>query len=140
MRDTYHRLYVHAIWATWDRLPLITPNLEAAVYADIRVEAGKIKAQLIEIGGMEDHVHIVARIPPTLSVAELLKQVKGVSSHMTMHSMPGGETFKWQGAYAAFTVSEADLPRIRSYVRNQKEHHRTSSLLQEYEIGVIEQA
>ena len=138
MRDTYHRLYIHAIWATWDRLPLITPAIEAALYADIGVECDKIKAQLIEIGGIEDHVHVVVRIPPTVSIAELIKQIKGAASHLATHKVPGGDTFKWQGAYAAFTVSEADLPRVRAYVRNQKEHHRTGKIMDNFEIDVVE--
>src|SRR2546427_7523150 len=89
MRDTYHRLYIHAVWATWDRLPLITPAIEAVIYADIRIECEKVKAELMEIGGVNDHVHVVVRIPPTLCVADLLKQIKGASSHLATHNVPG---------------------------------------------------
>ena len=138
MRQTHHRLYVHAIWATWDRLPLITPEVEAALYSDIRIECAKLKAELVEVGGIEDHVHVIARFPPALCIADLLKQIKGASSHLITHRITGGESFKWQGAYAAFTVSERELPRIRAYVRNQKEHHRSGALLDEYEIDVVD--
>lgn len=138
MRDTYHRLFVHAVWGTWDRLPLITPRVEAMVYADIRVECSKIKAELLEIGGIEDRIHVVVRIPPALSIADLLKQIKGASSHLTSHTNSADDFFKWQGAYAALTVSESDLPRVRAYVRNQKAHHRSGELLAEYEVETTE--
>jgi len=83
-----------------------------------------MKAELIAIGGTEDHVHVLVRIPATISVADLVKQIKGSSSHMVNHSVPRWNGFKWQGAYGAFTVSKTLGPAVRSYILGQEEHHR----------------
>lgn len=139
MRDTHTRLYVHCIWSTWNREPLITPEIEAAIYADIRIECRKVNAELLEIGGTEDHIHVLVKIPATLCISDLLKQIKGSSSHMATHTVPGGGNFKWQGAYAAFTVSEYEVAKVRNYVRNQKEHHGKRTTINRYELELSEE-
>jgi putative transposase len=128
MREPYTRLFVHFVWATWDRAPLITEELRPAIYACIQAECTGLKMEVIAIGGIEDHVHILARIPTTVALAEIVKQMKGSSSHLVTHRLPDPDGFKWQGAYSAFTVSEHDVPRVRDYILNQAEHHRDRSL------------
>jgi REP element-mobilizing transposase RayT len=90
--------------------------------------------ELIEIGGVEDHIHVLVQLPAPVSVSELMKQIKGASSHLVTHEVSGGGNFKWQGAYAAFSVSETDLPAVRAYIRNQKKHHAQRTLRTELEI------
>jgi len=128
MRDTYTWLYVHCVWGTWDRLPLLSAERKAAVYDCIQAECTALKSEVIAIGGIENHVHVLARIPAALSVAELVKQIKGASSHLVTHQLSPGEFFKWQGAYAAFSLSKAEVPRIRDYILRQEEHHRNRTL------------
>ncbi len=134
MRDTFTQIYIHAVWATWDRQPIITPEIETAVYAAIRAECARLKADILDIGGVEDHVHILVCLPPTLCVSDLIKQLKGSSSHLVTHKVTGRESFKWQGAYAAFSVSEDAVPAVRAYIRNQKRHHHDADLIAVYEI------
>ena len=81
-------------------------------------------AEVIAIGGMEDHVHLLVRMPATLSAAALVKQVKGASSHLVNPVHGQGATFRWQGRYGAFSVSRQHVERIRRYVLNQESHHR----------------
>ncbi|MBW3624122.1 MAG: IS200/IS605 family transposase [Armatimonadetes bacterium] len=136
MRTPYTQLYVHLVWATWDRLPLITAEMEARLYACMRQKCREFEAELLEIGGIEDHVHLLVRIPAKLSIAELVKQVKGSSSHLVSHEMPGG-FFKWQGAYGAFTVSPGEVIHIQTYIQRQKEHHGNHTLIGEYELSPV---
>ena len=126
-------LYVHFVWSTWDRLPLITADLEPAVYAGIAAKCRELKSLPLEINGTENHVHVVARLHATVSVAEIAKGMKGSTSHMTTHKLRPNEFFRWQGSYGAFTILESDLPRVREYVRNQKEHHKSGSTRPEWE-------
>jgi putative transposase len=84
--------------------------------------------QVIALGGIEDHVHLLVRIPTTLSVAQLVKQVKGATSHLVTHGMGGCGTFKWQGGYGAFTVSKRNVPLVREYVLQQERHHSESTV------------
>ncbi|HET6387435.1 MAG TPA: IS200/IS605 family transposase [Armatimonadota bacterium] len=124
MRQSYSELYVHLVWATWDRVPLLVPELQRFVFADILCECDKVKAQVLALGGTEDHVHLLAQIPTTLSVAMLAKQAKGASSHLVTHGYEAGAPFRWQAGFGGFTVSRWDVPKIQDYIRRQPEHHR----------------
>jgi putative transposase len=124
VRSPFTHLYVHLVWATWDRLPLITGEIERTPYAAIRLEADKLRVEVLELGGVEDHVHVLARLPTTVSVAELAKQLKGSTSHLVTHRLIGVETFKWQGGYGAFSVSKSGVPRVAGYIQNQRAHIR----------------
>lgn len=133
MRRPFTQLYVHLVWATWDRLSLITPAVERLVYPAIQAECEKLGAEVLEIGGIEDHVHLLCRIPTTLSIAELAKQVKGASSHLVTHRSGTGRSFKWQGGYGTFTVSRSGVPQVRSYIQRQREHHEANRLDDDFE-------
>lgn len=133
MREPYAQLYIHIVWATWDRLPLLSGQREAVVYACIQAECEKVGAELIAIGGTEDHIHVVTRIPATLAVATLVKQIKGSSSNLVNHAGVSSDAFKWQGAYGAFSVSKAAVSKVVEYVVRQKEHHREGSLHKSFE-------
>ncbi len=133
MRSPYTQLYLHCVWATWDRLPLITPQIEAPLYAAINAKCKELKCEPIAIGGIEDHVHLLVRFPTTLAVATLVKEVKGAPSHLMTHEVMPTEFFKWQGSYGAFTVSKGEARRVSDYVLNQKAHHGEKTLLDDWE-------
>src|SRR5256885_11569229 len=92
-------LYVHFVWSTWDRLPLISPSLEASIHAAIAAKCRELKCVPLEVNGTENHVHVVARMHATVSVADLAKGMKGSTSHLTTHALRPDEFFKWQGSY-----------------------------------------
>jgi len=121
MREPFTQLYVHLVWATWDRAPILTDDLLGIVDRSIRHECVQLGAEVVAFGGVADHVHLLARIPAKTSVSALVKQVKGASSHLisTRLKIP----FKWQGGYGAFSVSKRNLPAAREYVLNQQHHH-----------------
>jgi putative transposase len=121
MRKPFTKLYLHLVWSTWNRAPLLTPALLQAVDRCIRAECVKVGAGVEAFGGVADHVHLLVRFPTTVSVADFVKQVKGSSSHLIGQRLH--EPFKWQGRYGAFTVSPSHVPRVRDYVLNQEQHH-----------------
>jgi putative transposase len=133
MRAPYTQLYLHCVWATWDRLPLITPAFESRLYAAIAAKCHELKCDVLAIGGMADHVHLLVRFPTTVAVATLVKEVKGASSHLVTHEIAPNEFFKWQGAYGAFTVSKKDVGSVTAYVKNQKTRHAAKSLIEDLE-------
>jgi putative transposase len=137
MITPYTEVYVHLVWATWDRQPLLTGETEAAAYACIRTECAVMGVEIVAIGGMEDHVHLLIRLPMTLSIAAVVKQVKGATSHMLTHKV-GHENFKWQGAYGAFSVEKKSVPVVQRYVDLQKERHADGSLWPTLETIYIE--
>ncbi len=133
MRRNKLALYLHLVWATWDRLPLITPEIERRLHRNIESEARKIGGTVLVLNGTSDHVHLVVSFPTTVTIANLVKQVKGVSSHFVNETLRPEAQFKWQGGYGAFTVSRWDLPKIIRYVKRQKEHHEADDLWLELE-------
>jgi len=92
-------------------------------------ECARLNAEVLAIGGVEDHVHLLLRLPATLSLSELLKQLKGTSAHLVTHQLAPDAFFKWQGGYAAFSVSPRHLRQVADYIANQRHHHRTDTLL-----------
>ncbi|HST59958.1 MAG TPA: IS200/IS605 family transposase [Longimicrobium sp.] len=125
MRKPFTKLYLHLVWSTWNRAPLLTPALLQAIDRCVRAECVKAGADVTAFGGVADHVHLLVRLPTTISVADFVKQVKGSSSHLAsqrLHTL-----FKWQGRYGAFTVSPSHVPRVRDYVLNQERHHADGS-------------
>jgi len=123
MSNSFTQLYIHLVWATWDRLPLLRGAIREAAKACILYECKQIGAKVICIGGTEDHIHLFVELPTTLCIADLVKQVKGSSSHKISHDIDGGSGFRWQGSYAAFTVSRSLGRTVKHYIQNQEQHH-----------------
>ncbi len=128
MGKPYTQLYTHLVWATWDRLPLIKPEFANRIYAGLRQETLDMHCETIALGGVEDHVHLLLQMPPTLCVSEVIKQLKGNSSHLVNREIAPLDGFKWQGYYGAFSVSRGDLRRVEDYVNHQEERHANQQL------------
>ncbi len=123
------------MWATWDRLPLLTGTIEREVYRAIGTKCNELNAEVIAIGGIEDHIYLLVRMPATVTIADLVGQAKGASAHLATHKLlPQDQFFKWQGAYAAFSVSLEDVPRISTYIAHQREHHAIGTLTAAWEL------
>ena len=133
MRAPYTQLYLHLIWSTWDRLPLITELIEPHLYSAVAVKCRELNCEPYAIGGIADHLHLLVRVHPAISVAMLVKEVKGASSHLITHQITPEDFFKWQGAYRAFTIRKSDVSPVKSYIENQKKHHAENQLQAEYE-------
>jgi putative transposase len=126
-------LYVHLVWATWDRLAIITPEIERRLHRNIESEAARHGCAVLALNGIEDHIHLLLTIPGTVTIADLVKQVKGVSAHFVNNELNSAGQFKWQGSYGALTVSRWDVDQIVTYVNRQREHHSAGDLRQDLE-------
>ncbi len=109
MRKNKLRAYVHFVWATWDRLPLIKPEVERELLCYISTVFSDDACEVLASGGMEDHVHLLVAIAATISMADLMKHVKGGSSRYMSENLTPGDWFQWQGHYGAFSLSHRDL-------------------------------
>jgi putative transposase len=138
MRRNFTQLYVHLVWSTWDRLPLITPNIKVQIYNVISYECKQLGCSVVAIGGIEDHVHLLTGFPANVSIAELVKQIKGSSSHCVISRIQPNKFFKWQGSYGAFTVNHQDLSPVAAYIQNQTDHHQNQTLIPSWEIPTTE--
>jgi REP element-mobilizing transposase RayT len=132
----------HAVWATKDRQPLITDDIEPFVYKLMGEKAIELGGAVFAINGMVDHVHIVVSIPPRLAVADFLGQVKGITSfRLNRQRDPLLAKFAWQTEYGVFSFDSKRLPNVVAYVENQKQHHAQRNLipiLERWDEGKVE--
>ena len=112
----------HIIFSTKYRVEWITSDKAPRLYAYIADVAKSKKAQVIEIGGIEDHVHVLANFHASRPVSGVVGAIKANSSRFGKELLDN-EDFGWQEGYAAFSVSESEVERVRRYIRNQREHH-----------------
>jgi putative transposase len=131
--DTYTQLRYHLVFSTKHRMPTITAQMRDPLYdymgGILRANGGT----LLVAGGMPDHVHLLAGWGATTSLAQMVKNVKGISSKW-LNERPGAPagSFHWQVGYGAFSVSASKVPEVRAYILNQEEHHRKVSFQTEY--------
>ena len=134
MSRNFTQLYLHCVWGTWDRLPLVTKDIEDIIYGAIAKQSSELGCTVIAIGGITDHVHLLINFPPTLTVSELIGKAKGSSCHLITHEIKPNCFFKWQGGYGAFTVSRNNIDQIANYIRNQDIHHNQKTLVCDWEM------
>jgi len=130
---TYTNLLYHVVFATKYRKPKITDSIKPRLYEYM---GGIIRGQrgiVLEIGGVQDHVHLLCKLSPSLAVSDVLRFVKGSSSKWMNETFPSWNLkFAWQTGFAAFTVSHSQASSVRRYVASQEEHHRKMSFTEEY--------
>lgn len=119
----YWQLFYHLVWATKRRQPLLTAEVEPIIYKQLRTKAYALEAIIFALNGIDDHVHMVVAIPPKVSVARFVGQVKGFASTQYNQREEKDSPFFWQAEYAAFSFDRKKLPNFVSYVENQKRHH-----------------
>src|SRR6266404_503407 len=127
---SYTNLIYHIVYGTKERSPLITNTLRPRLHEYLGGTVRGLGGIAIEINGVADHVHILAKLRPTISVSEFLSKLKSGSSGWSKRQTAG--RFGWQARFAAFTVSESQVTRVRMYIRNQEEHHRKQSFEEEF--------
>ena len=116
-------LFAHFVWATYDRLPLITEDIEREVFRYSEQVCRDNGCEVYAVGGMPDHIHLLVALPNTITVGELMQYVKGGSSRLISKTLKPRATFKWQRHYAGFGVSVRDKRKVIAYIENQKQHH-----------------
>ena len=117
-----------------DQVPiLLTPEIEQQVYNFMRNQFVESGCQVRIINGMPDHVHCLFLLNPKKAIAEVIKQVKGSTSHYINEQNLTSDSFAWQTGYASFSVSESLLQMVFKYIMNQKQHHLKKTFLQEFD-------
>ena len=133
MSHSFNKIWIHAIWATKERLPLLHQNSEQKVYSFIAEQLREFGCPVRIINGMPDHIHCLFLLNPQKSVADVIKQIKGSSSHYINKNDIIPDKFSWQTGYAAYSVSESVVEKVFQYIKTQKEHHQKKTYQQEYE-------
>jgi putative transposase len=119
----FWRLYYHLIWPTKHREHLLSAAVEARLYPYLVSRAAENGVYVYAINGWYDHIHMLVAIPPKHAVADIVKRLKGASSHYLSNDIRLVEHFAWQRGYGALSVGERQRSIAHAYVLNQKQHH-----------------
>lgn len=140
------RLFYHLVWATRDRHPcLVNATAVRTVERSCEASCRDLRVIVHAVGTMPDHVHLACSIPPSLSIAEVAKRLKGSSSHLLNQTVfvEDDEVFAWQAEYGVYSFSERVLPDVVAYVQNQHTRHASAELWPGFEhtqsLGVTEE-
>jgi putative transposase len=129
----FHQLYYHLIWATHSREPIIERGWRPRLLAILNDEVKKRGGWPIRHNAMPDHVHLLVRLPPTVTLSRFLGEVKGATSFRVNHDIKPAVKLRWQEGYGALSIREEEVERVSRYIDNQERHHskgRVSGLLE----------
>jgi REP element-mobilizing transposase RayT len=129
---SYISSYFHCVFSTKERRPLINPELRDRLWPFLGGIARQNKIKAIEVGGVEDHVHILLSLPSTMAISKALQLIKGGSSKWIHETFPEQRGFAWQEEYGAFSVSVSQLDKTIAYIKRQPEHHRKMTFQEEF--------
>ena len=125
------RRHAVAIGASpWGREPKGFQDVQAFVAPKGRLRDNR--GVLLKAGGIEDHIHLLAKLPPTIALSDMLRLMKANSSKWINETKKPKKSFEWQPGYAAFSVSESQVGTVESYIENQREHHQKRTFQEEF--------
>ena len=131
MPNTFTSLRYHIVFTTKNREPFLVSPLLERMHAYLGGCLRTIGGIPLEIGGISDHVHMLAGLKPTHCVADVLRTIKKVSCEWVRHEL-GLRAFHWQDGYSAFTVGRKGIDALRRYIATQAEHHHSRTFEEEY--------
>jgi putative transposase len=132
MPHSLTKIWIHSIFGTKDRLPLINESFEKKLYEHLKhIVENDFKSLIAAINGTADHIHILMLQNKNYSIADIAKNVKGNSSHWINQNEFLNNKFAWQTGYGAFSVSESMMNEVKKYIANQKEHHKRITFAEE---------
>ncbi len=133
MSHSYQKIWVHTVWATKNRMPLIHQSFEQELYNFISEQLREQNCSVSIVNGVENHIHCLFLLNHTHSISEIIKQIKGSSSHFINQKNLCKHKFAWQTGYSAFSVSESVAKNVFRYIANQKVHHQKKAFQEEYD-------
>ena len=132
MPQSLAQIYLHLVFSTKNRVPFLSDlPLREETHAYLVGACQNLDCPPLIIGGVEDHVHVLCRFSRTITIADLLQGLKKESSKWIKGKSYDLQEFRWQAGYGAFSISPADVPKLRQYIATQEEHHRQESFQDE---------
>ena len=127
MPQSLSAVYIHLVFLTKNRQPFLRDvEMRTRLHSQLGGISKTLGCALILTGGVEDHVHLLARFGRTITQAEWVKELKRVSN-LWLKDVYEVRDFEWLGGYADFSVSESNLEQVKHYIAHQEQHHRKIS-------------
>ena len=132
MPQSHSKILLHIAFSTKNRRASLTPSTRSGLYPYAASVLKNLECPATEIGGTEDHLHLLCGLPRTLSVAQLVEGFKKPTSKWLKAQGVDFGKFQWQSGYAAFSVSPSLAPRVAQYIQKQEEHHQKVDFKDEF--------
>lgn len=132
MAQSLAQIYIHTVFSTKERIPTIERSLQPQLYAYMAEILAAIGCNAVEIGGTADHVHVLHTLSRTISIAEVVEEIKRSTSKWMKRKGAGFGKFSWQDGYGAFSVSASVVHRVRAYIVDQETHHQARTFQDEF--------
>ena len=129
---SYTQIYYHIVYSTKNRLPVLKEDGRKQLYSYLWGILKNKKCYLYQIGGTDDHIHFLISLHSTVCLANLVRDIKKSSTAWIKQEKIFHQFSGWQNEYGAFTKSHSDKDMIISYIKNQPEHHRNESFIDEF--------
>jgi len=121
MPSSHRELFYHVTWSTKYRKPLIVPDVRPMLLSVMRNKARELGCWPYAVNVTDDHAHLLLYIPPSITIARVIREIKGISAYQLRMKIAG---FKWQTGYGILSIRRREIPYVKAYIENQEEHHR----------------
>lgn len=128
----YTKSFIHFIWATKNREPLITNDLKPLLLQHIKENSIQKGIFIDTLNCVSDHIHLLVSLGTEQTIAKTAMLIKGESSFWVNKQKLLRYKFEWQDEYIALSVSYSAIDKLRVYIRNQEEHHKKKTFTEEY--------
>lgn len=128
MPDIFHELVFHFVFATKERAHLITPPLQRLLFNHLRQICADLRCELHEIGGTEDHLHLLLSLQPSHRLDIIAETLKASAVEM-VNKLSLNTTLEWEEGYGVLSLRNKDIDVVSEYIRTQKERHQKGDLI-----------
>ena len=133
MSQSLSNILIHIIFSTKDRVPFLKdPDIRSQMHAQLGGTSKSLNCPTLIVGGVEDHIHLLARESRTITLSDWVKELKRVTSLWIKEKSPQFQTFAWQAGYGAFSVSQSQSGKVFNYIQEQEAHHRKQDFKTEF--------
>ncbi len=132
MPGTFSQIYIQIVFAVMGRENLISKNWKDELHSYISgIIKGKEQKPII-VNGMPDHIHAFVGLKPSMSISDLVRDIKNNSSNFINDRKLVKGKFSWQEGYGAFSYAHSQIENVYKYILNQEEHHKKKTFKEEY--------
>ncbi len=132
MAQSLSNVLIHIVFSTKNRNNSIHPSIEKELHCYLMTICSSLKCNALDVGGDQDHVHIICRLARTTTISKLVEKVKSSSSKWIKTKGDSFSTFFWQNGYGAFSTDVSNLSALKKYITNQKKHHLHTNFKDEF--------
>jgi putative transposase len=138
MPQSLANVALHIVFSTKQRRPYLQDDgLRQSLHSYLIGILRQRDCPALALNSVADHLHLLCQLSRTITIADLLKEVKGSSSHWLKSESTALQGFQWQGGYSVFSVSQSKISIVKQYIANQSEHHRKQSFQEEL-LGLLQ--